>query len=139
MSITPQQNGNLPEYRFYITLTSITYEVFPLNFLSTTIVWEQQANRAFYQSKFNGDLTFGSNSVVLDVDGVARNRKFDFDLFWDIEQNDSCERIYFLIIKTVAGFSDTYWEGHFSTNDGTFDLDNCTFVVTPYTDDIYAD
>lgn len=139
MSITPQQNGNIPEYRFYITLTSITYEVFPLNFSNTSIKRGQADGRAFYRSAFNGDLTFGTNSLVTNVEGEVRNRKLDFDLFWDIEQNDSCAKIYFLIIKTVSGFSDTYWEGHFSTNDGIFDLDNCTFVVSPHTDDIYTD
>ena len=32
----------------------------------------------------------------------------------------------------------TYWEGRFTTSDGRFDLDNCTFDVTPKPYDNYS-
>ena len=138
MSLLGQISGNVPEYRFYVTLTSLTYEVFPLNFLNTSIKWDQKDGHFFYRSEFNGELTFGSNSTAIDADGNTRNRNSDFELFWDVEQGEPCAKIYLLILKITSGVPDTYWEGYFSTSNGSFDLDKCTFTVTPYTDDIYA-
>ena len=139
MSILSSTSGNVPVYRFYITLTTVTYEVFPLNFLSTSIIQQRSSGHAFYRNEFNGELIFGTNSFVTNVDGEVENRRFDFDLLWDIETEESCSKLYLSITKTVYGTTETYWEGYFSTTDGEFDLDKCTFKVQPYVDDIYSD
>lgn len=124
MSALGQTNGNLPEYRFYVTLTSVMQEVFPLNFLNTTLVDELETNQIFYRRKFAGTLTFVNN-----------NGGSDFDYFYDIETTTPCSKIYFLIQQNGVD----YWEGYFSTTDGKFDLDSCIFEVVPFPDDIYTD
>lgn len=140
MSITiPYTYGNFPTYRFYIASapSSWALEVFPLNFLETSLVDELEGENIFYRRKFNGTLLFGTNSLTTDVFGDVVNRKDDWLYFWDIEQNDPCSKIYLIITKTVEGIPETYWEGYFATNDGKFDIDNCTFEVTPLLDDDY--
>lgn len=141
MSTILPASGKMPVYRFYITypVGSISYEVFPLNFLETSLVDELESDEIFYRRKFKGTLLFGTNSLAVDEHGVTQNRKSDWQLFWDIEQNDNCERLDFLITKTVEGATTTYWEGYFSTSDGKIDIDRCTFEVTPLTDDDYTD
>ncbi len=139
MSILSSTSGNVPVYRFYLTLTSVNYEVFPLNFNETSIVQQRSEGHAFYRNKFKGDLIFGSNTFATSSEGETNNRRFDFDLLWDIESEESCSKIYLEITKTVSGITETYWDGYFSTSDGKFDLDRCTFTVTPYVDDIYSE
>jgi hypothetical protein len=112
-------------YRFYITIGSSETEVFPLNFLNTALVDEQKPERAFYRRTFSGSLTFTNN-----------NGASDFDLLYASEVVDPCTKILFRITRT--GMVDNYWEGYFSTTDGSFDLDNCTFTVNPLPDDDYV-
>lgn len=134
--------GNMPIYRFYVyeAPTSISYEVYPLNFLSTTISYEKEKNTTFYRRKFNGSLLFGTNSKVIDYDdGVTvHNRREDWDLFWGIENADPDAVLYLDIHKIIGGVTETYWEGFFSTTDGKFDIDRCTFEVTPTVNDDYT-
>lgn len=139
MSITPYSYSNIPVYRFYVSeLSSVSYEVFPLKFLTTSLVDELEKNNVFYRRKFNGSLLFGTNSLVIDDTGVTQNRKDDWLLFWGQEQHDSCAKLYLTITKTVSGATATYWEGSFSTTDGKFDIDQCTFEVTPLPEDDYT-
>jgi hypothetical protein len=138
MSITPATNSNFPTYRFYVTYLTITYEVFPLNFNSTSIVSSVEKDQVFYRYKFSGSLLFGTNDQVVDVSGVIQNRQDDWALFWLIESLAPCARLDLTITKTVSGTIYNYWEGYFSTTDGTFDIDRCTFEVTPITDDDYT-
>ncbi len=112
-------------YRFYITIGSTETEVFPLNFLESALVDEQKDSEAFYRRTFSGVLTFTNN-----------NGANDFDLFYAAEQADPCGKILFRI--TRIDMVDDYWDGFFSTTDGTFDLDNCTFAVNPKADDDYV-
>lgn len=140
MSITPYSYGNIPTYRFYISEAgSTTYEVFPLNFLSSSLVDEPEKDNVFYRRKFNGSLLFGTNSLVIDDSGVKQNRKDDWLLLWGIEQVDPCAKLFFTITKTVTGVTTTYWEGYFSTTAGKFDINRCTFEVTPTLNDDYVD
>lgn len=133
--VIPYTYGAIPEYRFYIsTASSLTYEVFPLKFLSSTIVYELEGEQVFYRRKFNGSLLFGTNSLV-----GMHNRKEDWDLFWGIEQFDPEEKLYLTITKEFGGFIETYWDGYFATSDGNFDIDICTFEVTPIAIDDYTD
>lgn len=109
-------------YRFYITYGSTEVEVFPLNFLETSLDDSREGNDIFYRRKFTGALTFTNN-----------NGGNDFDLFWMIQQTDPCGNIYLRIERN----NEVYDERVFSTNDGSFDLDRCTFSVVPGSNDDY--
>ncbi len=112
-------------YRFYITIGSTETEVFPLNFLESAIVDEKQdVPRAYYRQPFQGTLTFVNN-----------NGNDDFDLLYAAELVTPCDPILLRIERVGV----TYWEGQFSTTDGKWDLDNCTFTVTPKLADDYVD
>jgi hypothetical protein len=140
MSIVPYTPGNIPTYRFYInTFSSVTYEVFPLNFLDTSIVIQQEPGQVFYRRKFEGQLVFGTNDKVLDDSGVEQNRMDDWSFFGIFHEYDPCERLYLTINKIVSGVTEVYWEGYFSTSNGEWDYDNCTFTVTPFVNDDYVE
>ena len=132
--------GNIPTYRFYVTTFNppATIEVFPLNFLESQIVWEKEAGHVFYRKKFTGKLLFGTDSMAIDDSGATVNRMDDWTLFWFIEQTDPCFEIDFEIKKTVSGVETSYWTGVFSTSEGSFDADKCTFEVTPLINDSYV-
>jgi hypothetical protein len=131
--------GNSPIYRFYISeASSLTYEVFPSNFLSTTLIDEPEKGQLFYRRKFNGKLIFGSNSRVKDYDGIWHNRCDDWDLLWEHEQYNPCEKLYLQINKIVQGVVYPYWDGYILTPDGEFDIDEQTFQITPVVNDEYS-
>ena len=111
-------------YRFYITIGSSQVEVHPLNFMKTSLVDAQDEGEIFYRRKFNGTLRFIGD---------------DFDLIYMVEQVDPCTEIVLTIEQRDSGAATyhTYWEGYFSTTDGKFDLDNCTFDVSFKTYDNY--
>lgn len=111
-------------YTFFLTVGSSVTEVFPLNFLESTLIDEQESNRIFYRRKFNGSLTF-----------VNSNGDDDFDLLYVIQQTYPCSKLLFEIKKNGVN----YWSGYFSVSEGEFDFDKCTFSVTPLPDDDYAD
>lgn len=113
------------QYRFYITISSVRTEVFPLGFIQTTLLDEVVKDQIFYRRRFVGTLSF---------------QKDDFDLFHMVETVNNCEDLLFEIEQKDSG-ADTYhdyWNGHFSTTDGRFDLDNCTFSITPLPYDDYV-
>lgn len=97
-------------------------EVFPLNWLECSLLDERESEQQFYRRKFQGSLTFG-----------GKKHCADFTLFYDIEQLDPCEEIYFMIFRDGV----LWWEGYFSTSKGEWDLDAQTFTVTPLTIDDY--
>ena len=114
-------------YKHYLTILSTRIEVFPLNFNSTTLTDERERDQIFYRRKFGGTLRFYGD---------------DFYLLHIAELTAPCEYIIYEIEKKVSGTCDTYenyWIGQFSTTDGKFDLDRCTFDITPLPDDIYSD
>ena len=110
-------------YRFYLTVGSTVTEVFPLNFLETSLVDELEKDQIFYRRKFQGSLTF-----------VNTNGDDDFDLLYFIEQTDPCSKLLFSIERSGVA----YWNGNFTTTDGKFDLDKCTFEVVPLPEDNYT-
>ncbi len=121
-------------YRFYITALSSRVEVFPMNFRQCALVDERRSISQI-RTIFNNTLRFTDN-----------NRGDDFSLFYLIEATTPCERLILEIEEKDSG-ADTYhewWTGYFSTTDGRFDLDNCTFDITPkplddyYEIDIYG-
>lgn len=123
MSTIPHTTGNYASYRHYITYLTSTTEVFPINFLSTSLVDEQEKGSVFYRRQFNGALTFTNN-----------NGGDDFDFFYAIELIAPCAYLYYEIYRE----GDLYWDGYFSTTDGTPDLDKCTFEVIPKANDDYG-
>jgi len=115
-------------FRFYITILSSRVEVHPLNHWKTSLVDERQEG-PHYRRRFNGTLTFTDN-----------NGSDDFSMLYLIETASPCERLI-LEIEEKDSAADTYhdyWEGHFSTTDGKFDLDKCTFEITPLPYDSYT-
>ena len=111
-------------YEFYIsTASSISYQVYPLNWLECSLVDKKDKDKAFYRRKFEGALTFGGKKLCA-----------DWDLFYYFEQNDPCEELYLFILRD--GYS--FWEGTFSTSMGEWDLDNKTFTITPQVIDDYT-
>ena len=114
-------------YRFYITALSSRVEVHPLNHWKTSLVDERQEGPR-YRRRFNGTLTFTDN-----------NGSDDFSLLYLIEAATPCERVILEIEEKDSGENTyhNYWTGHFSTSDGTFDLDRCTFEITPLPYDDY--
>lgn len=112
-------------YKHYLTILSSRVEVFPLNFNSTSLIDEKEKDQIFYRRKFNGTLRFKGD---------------DFELLYVAELTSPCEYIIYEIEKKVSGTCNTYeiyWAGQFSTTDGAFDLDRCTFDVTPSLVDDY--
>ncbi len=112
-------------YRFYITIGSSQVEVHPLNFLKTSLVDSQESGERFYRRKFNGTLRFIGD---------------DFDLIYMVEQVDPCTELILTIEQRDSGAATyhTYWTGYFTTMDGRFDLDNCSFDITPKPLDNYS-
>jgi len=114
-------------YRFYITALSSRIEVFPLNFRQTTLI-DERVSVAQVRTSFSNTLRFTDN-----------NGSDDFSLFYLIEATTPCERLILEIEQKDSG-ADTYheyWTGYFSTSDGVFDLDNCTYDITPKPYDDY--
>ena len=112
------------DFEFYVTYNSVTTEVYPINFLETSLIDELERDQIFYRRKFSGSLIFGGKSL-----------KTDFDYFRSIEQSAPCARLDFTIYKDSV----IYWSGYFSTSNGSWDLDNCTFTITPLLQDDYTD
>jgi len=112
------------EYTFYMAHGTYITQVYPLNFLESMLEDSVFENHIFYRRKFNGSLIFG-----------GRKLKADFTYFYDIEQSAPCDYLSFIIYKD----SDIYWEGYFTTADGEFDLDKCTYTINPLSYDDYSD
>lgn len=120
MSVTACSCG---DFTFYCVHGGATTQVYPLNFLETSLVDELESGQVFYRKKFQGKLTFG-----------GRGLKADYTYLLEKETNHACEDVTFNIYKD--GF--LWWTGIFSTTDGDWDHDECTFQVTPYVYDKYS-
>jgi hypothetical protein len=117
-------------YRYYLTILSSRVEVFPLNFLKTSLVDKKGSGEIFYRRTFNGTLRFYCNTKT----GTT-----DFELLYLVEQVDNCTDLVLDIEQkdSAANTYHNYWTGHFSTVDGMWDLDKSTFDVTPKPYDNY--
>lgn len=111
-------------YRFYLTIGSSQTEVHPLNFMKTTLQDTKGDDEIFYRRRFNGTLRFIGD---------------DYDLIYMVEQVDPCTELILTIEQRDSGAATyhNYWTGRFTSMDGRFDLDNCTFDVTPKPYDYY--
>ncbi len=110
------------KYKFILTHNSTPREVFPLGFLECALIDEVEENNIFYRSSFDGELTFGGKGL-----------QDDFNYLWNIENSTPCDRIDITIYRN----ENIYWQGYFSTSSGEWDLDECTFKVTPLVLDNY--
>ena len=120
MSINTCECG---DYEFFCVYGTVTTQVYPLNFLETSLIDELEGDNIFYRRKFNGELKFGGRGLLA-----------DWNYFHDILTASSCNRIDFLIFKDGV----PYWEGYISTVHGTWDFDECTFTTTPVIEDDYT-
>ncbi len=111
-------------YTFFISYNSVVTQVYPLNWPSCALVDKKEDGNIFYRRKFEGSLTFGGKKLCP-----------DFDLLYDIEKVSPYARIDLLILLDT----DVYWEGYFSTSNGTWNLKEKTFTVTPSVTDDYSD
>lgn len=111
-------------YEFYIsTASSVSYQVYPLNWLECSLVDEKEKDQIFYRRKFEGSLTFGGKKLCA-----------DFNLIYGFYQADPCQEVYLIILRN----GDSFWEGYFSPAQCEWDLDNRTVTVSPITIDDYV-
>ena len=124
-------------YRFYLTIGSSEIEVFPLNFLKTSLVDSREQGQIFYRRKFSGTLRFRNDAKLGITDFTLINLVETLILAGSLD----CQDLLLRIEQKNSGANTyhTYWEGHFATSDGKFDLDQCTFEVTPLPYDDYVD
>ena len=117
-------------FRFLLTIESSQTEVHPLNWLSCTLQDALDDDQIYYRRKFNGTLRFYNS---------AKNGITDFDLLNMVATVDPCTEMILTIEEKNSGANTwhEYWTGVFRTKDGRFDLDNCTFDVTPKPYDDY--
>lgn len=110
------------KYRFYATYGVTETEVFPLNYSGTSLVYDKSNDGVYYRRKLNGKLTFSNRPK----DGV-----FDYSYFENIEDTDRCSEFLFRITRLCNGTYVNHWNGTFSTTEGDWDRDKCTFMVEP--------
>lgn len=107
---------------FYVDYGGLT-QVYPNNWLECMLTDTKFGTEVFYRRNFDGELTFG-----------GRGNKADYTLFRSVElAGDQCDELPFYIYKDSV----LYWTGYFSTSQGSWDYDSCTFKVTPLIDDVY--
>lgn len=112
------------DFTFFCVYGTVTTQVYPLNFLETSLEDQQEGDNIFYRRKFTGELKFGGRALLADWNY--------FQTIW--ASSDNCKRIDFTIYKD----GEIYWEGYISTAYGTWDFDECVFSVTPVIEDDYS-
>ncbi|MDQ3047050.1 MAG: hypothetical protein M3R27_05830 [Bacteroidota bacterium] len=123
----------MTQYKFYVTDTLATTEVFPIGFEKSKFIFRREKNVAYVKINFNGTLNFSNR---------PKSGIFDFDYFVAKDVADlRCEELTFVIKQSCDGVAYTdYWTGVFEIVEGEFDLDTCTFSVQPRLKDyIFAD
>lgn len=117
--------------KFTAIHNTISKEVFPIDTDKLSLDKETEDEQIFFRKKLNGKLLF-INDVKNSID--------DYDYFYAIESNTNtqCDEITLEIEISCDGVTFVpFWQGYFSTNEGEFDLNNCTFSVEPKIDDGY--
>lgn len=103
-------------------------QVYPLGFYPSYFIYEQPEGQIFFTRKLNGSLKFINQPKIPAT---------DFSYFYNSELDsaglviDSCTGYDYIIKKECNGVYSNYYEAKFSLHDGQWDLDNCTFEVTP--------
>jgi hypothetical protein len=115
-------------YEFTVENAGVVKDVYPVNYRSCSIRKEEQDNLIFLRTKFSGSLLFIND---------ASNGIDDFNYFFNIDRNTNtrCNELEIKIYNNGI----LCYTGYFSVNKGSFDVDNCKFIVTPETDDKYRD
>lgn len=107
---------------FYVDYGGLT-QVYPNNWNECSLTDSKFGDEVFYRRNFEGELTFGGRGNIA-----------DYNLFRGVEtDNNQCDELPFYIYKDSV----LYWTGYFSTSQGSWDYDSCTFKVTPMIDDVY--
>jgi hypothetical protein len=128
---------NVIKYKYYITYTYIsntnTVEVHPIGVDGLSINYRGNDGQIFKRRELSGKLTF--------IDQPKQGWS-DYTLFRNIDASiyDKCTEIKIEIKRSCDNgvtYQDNFWNGYFSTTDGTFDLDKCTFSVECRPDDEY--
>lgn len=116
-------------YKFYITHNSITTEVYPL-YDKLKFSWKKDGVR--FRKECKTDFKFINNPKLSIT---------DYTTLLAIENEVlRCNIIDFEITRTCDRGTtySSYWTGSFSINDGKFNLDQCTYNVTPSILDKYS-
>lgn len=119
----------MSKYRFIITVASVDRVVYPTGVNGLKYEWVTQEGALFKRKKLGGDLTFIND---------RQNSISDFDFFFAQEQSDQCAPILIRIEKLCSSIWTVDWNGKFSTSDGKFDINKCTFTVKPEVVDKYS-
>jgi hypothetical protein len=102
--------------RIFVTIDGEEREIFPVDYRNGKFVTEREQGWIFFRTKFQGSIDL---------------RGDDFEDF--IALGEDCSKQLIRIER--EGLDD--WNGYFSITDGTINLDDCTFIFTPRTDDGY--
>lgn len=129
-------NINAPIYRVYLThITGGSHEAFPYGFDGMDINGERQTfnneDSVFVRRFLDGDFLFKNKPAT----GIT-----DFDWILSIENGtSSCSKIEVEVKRSCDGGLTfvNFWNGSFTTADGTFDLDECEFKTKLKPEDIY--
>ncbi|MCE3279691.1 MAG: Uncharacterized protein K0S44_1882 [Bacteroidetes bacterium] len=117
------------KYKFYLTHNTSTVEVFPL-FDKISFRYEKDDVR--FRKKLTTKLQFVNNPKL---------NIFDFTYLLGIENGLlKCEKIFLAIERSCDNGNSysEYWNGVFAINTGEFDLNKCTYIVTPAVNDKYS-
>lgn len=156
--VTPQLNGRhtvssvYNADNFYITVAACygtspleslfiqqidisTYtEVFPLGFFPEKFTYDQPEGQVFFVKLFAGELKFTNRPSESITD-------YTFFSQSELDSNgliaNSCVGFEYLIQRECNGEYSDYYSAVFSTYDGEWDRENCTFTVQPKPDELY--
>lgn len=119
--------------RKYIVNDGLTgdFEVFPGNTAKApyTYARDLDSGQIFYRKELSGKLVFSN-----------RNGSMAFEYFKnkELDPENRCQRIDLSVFVFCEGAYKEEWKGYFSTGNGTFNFDTCTFEVKPTVSDAYS-
>lgn len=113
-------------YKYYVTYNLVQTEVHPTGVNGLKITGEQEEDRIFTRRKLDGELTF-------------KGSEYTYFKNIDDDSEGKCAEIQFLVLRSCDNGQtwDEFWNGYFSTTDGTFDVDKCLFTIEAKPDDEY--
>lgn len=126
------------KYRHYVRELPVVgdyTEVFPLGFQDIKLNHVREEGLIFFRRVIEGDLIFSNRTeTVKDIVTVIS----DYTFFNTIENTNRCQLYEYKIEQECENEYTPFWYGTFGTIDGRFDLDRCTFTMTPNSKDSYA-
>lgn len=115
-------------YRFIITYSGGTREVYPLGFSKGSYKWDEEQSLRFLRKKLSGNIILWND---------YKNNRLDYDWILAFETAQSCEFFTLEIKKTCDLTEVTDYLGIFTCRDGEWDLDRCTYTVPVDVNDEY--